>query len=82
MSYLNDFSMAVSSRRKLLLGWVFSTIKRQDGHALAIASRGLEMFGDAIFAECERGSIAELRKRYPSLAMHVLKRGLSKALGR
>ena len=79
VSYLNDFSGS-RSRRKFLLGWVFATIKQQDGHALAIASRGLGEFGDSIFEECRRASVAQIRKRYPRLAMHILKRGVSRAL--
>ena len=81
LSYLNDFSVA-APRRKMLLGWVFASIKQQDGHAYSIAADGLAKYGDEIFERCRRASLGQLRKRYPRLAMHVLRRGLSKMLGR
>jgi len=82
VSYLNDFSSATVSRRKCYLGWVFASIKEQDGHAFAIAERGLTMFGDPMFEECQRASLRRIRGRSPRLALHVLKHGLAKAVGR
>lgn len=82
MTYLNDFSAASDSIRMYYLGWVFSAIKQQDGHALAIAMRGLRLFGDPVFDECRQASLAQMRGRYPRLALHVLRRGLAKVVGR
>ena len=82
ISYLSDFSDATVSRRKCYLGWVFASIKEQDGHAFAIAERGLASFGDAMFEECQRVSLRRIRHRSPRLVLHVLKRGLAKAIGR
>jgi len=80
VTYVNDFSAPPDSRRKSYLGWVFSTIKQQDGHALAIAERGLRMFGDPVFEACRRASLAQMRARYPRLALHVLGRALAKVV--
>jgi len=82
LTYLNDFSGAPDSRRQYYLGWVFSTIKKQDGHALAIAERGLRIFADPVFEDCRRASLRQMRARYPQLALHVLRRGLAKVFGR
>jgi hypothetical protein len=82
ISYLNDFSSSTLSRRACYLGWVFASIKDQDGHAFSIAERGLAMFADPIFEECKRASLRRIRNRSPRLALHVLKRGIAKAVGR
>ena len=82
VTYLNDFSAPSESRRKYYLGWVFSTIKEQDGHALTIAVRGLRMFGDAVFDECRRVSLGQMRRRYPRLVLRVLTRALARVVGR
>ena len=82
MTYLNDFSAVPDLRRTYYLGWVFSTMKKQDGHALAIAEEGLRMFGDSVFEECRRASLRQMRARYPRLALHLLRRGIAKVVGR
>jgi hypothetical protein len=82
VTYLNDFSAASDSKRRYYLGWVFSAIKKQDGHALAIAERGLRMFGDSVFDECRRASLRQMRARYPRLALHLVTRLLARVVGR
>ncbi len=53
ISYLNTFQNNPHSLRSYLLGWIFSTIKSQHGHALWLALRGYAEYGDSMFLECE-----------------------------
>jgi hypothetical protein len=82
LSYLNSFASADASKRDRLLGWICSTIKEQHGHALGIAERGLDDFGESSFDECRRASLAQLRTRYPSMTAFALRRGLARLLRR
>ena len=79
VTYLNDFSAVPQSRRSYYLGWVFATIKQQDGHALAIAERGGRVFGDSLLEECRRASLQRLTA-FPRLVLGALKRRLARLL--
>src|ERR1700730_3488555 len=61
ISYLNTFDAKAPSKRDLLLGWICSSIKRQDGHALAIAEKGIREQPDPFFEECRRASVQGMR---------------------
>ncbi len=74
ISYIHDLS-GVLSRRKILLNWVFSTIKNQHGHALLAASRGRDLYGDDIFKEMCAHSLSKIRVKLPyALSMVVARR--------
>ena len=80
ISYLNTFDGNAPSKRDLLLGWICSSIKRQDGHALGIAERGIREQRDPLFEECRRTSVQRLRRRYPNLALRAAKSAVSRLL--
>ena len=80
IAYLNDFSAPDRSRRDLLFGWVAATIKRQDGHALALAARGTETFGGDLFAACARASRERIETGgYRALALRALRNVVRRA---
>jgi hypothetical protein len=81
VTYLNDFSEVTDSPRTYYLGWAFSTIKEQHGHALAIADQGLRMSGDPLLEDCHRVSLRQLNASYPRLALRVFRRALARVLG-
>jgi hypothetical protein len=60
VSYLNTFESALSIR-EYLLGWVFATIQRQHGFAMALARKGGEKFRDPMFSEMRSSSVRNLR---------------------
>lgn len=80
ISYLNTFDGETHTKRDLLLGWVFSSIKGQHGHALLLADKGLRKDGDQLFEDCRRASIKRLRRRYPNLALRAAKSAVSRLL--
>lgn len=80
ISYLNTFDGAARSKRDTLLGWIFSSIKDQHGHALMLADKGMKDFGDSIFEECRRASVKRLRRRYSNLAVRAAKGAVSRLL--
>jgi hypothetical protein len=82
ISYLNTLAGKAPSKRDLLLGWVCSSIKGQDGHALEIAEKGIREQRDALFEECRRASVQRLRRRYPNLALRAAKSAVSRLLPR
>jgi hypothetical protein len=82
ISYLNDFSRPSRSPRDLLLGWVCSTIKKQDGHALAIAEIGTSSSLAELFFECRAASLRELRSRALPMAYRMIRRGIGSLLRR
>jgi hypothetical protein len=61
--YFRDVEAAPESldRRALLLSWVFATITRQHGHALAVATAGAQRFGDGLLEEMAAASGRSLR---------------------
>jgi hypothetical protein len=82
ISYLNSFEGRAYSQRDLLLGWIFSSIKGQHGHALAVAATGMKQHGDSIFDECRRATIRRLHGRYPYLALRAARSAVSRLLPR
>ena len=80
ISYLNTFDEEIHTKRDWLLGWIFSSIKGQHGHALALADKGLRKDGDQLFEECRRASVKQLRRRYPNLALRAAKSAVSRLL--
>jgi hypothetical protein len=82
ISYLNTLEGSAHSKRDLLLGWICSSIKGQDGHALAIAEKGMSERGDPLFDECRRASVKRLRRRYPNLALRAAKGAVSRLFPR
>lgn len=54
--YLNELSQQTPSLRDTLLAWVIAEIKEQHGHAIMIASAGIERFADPLFHRCEEAS--------------------------
>jgi hypothetical protein len=80
ISYLHTFEGDAYSKRRMLLGWIFSSIKGQYGHALAIVDKGMRVHGDPLFEECRLASVKQLRRRYPSLALRAAKGAVSRFL--
>ena len=56
ISYLNNFSGSEVSMRDYLIGWVFATIQREHGFALALANTGLAKFDDPLFKQLAMSS--------------------------
>lgn len=49
-----------SSKRDLLLAWLFSAIKKQHGYALEIALRGQQLYDDEVFLELRKRSLLRM----------------------
>ncbi len=63
MTYLNSFDHKdMETRRGLLLGWVFCTLKKQHGFALELAGRGKNRFGDSVFDALKKETICKIRR--------------------
>lgn len=62
LSFINNYqSDFVKTKRNYFLGWIFSTIKGQDGFALQLADDGLKKYSDPLFQECIQYSVSKLQ---------------------
>jgi len=82
MSYINAFrDKEILSKRNLLLGWVFSSLKGQHGFSMELAQTGFAFFRDPIFQELLKNSILSIRKNHWKvpflLALRILQRALT-----
>lgn len=74
-TYINNFNQDVHfSKRDLLLGWVFSSIKQQHGFALQIANEGYNQFCDAIFLELRTHTMQRVKRSYIWLPAYFIRR--------
>ena len=82
IAYLNSFKDNCDlSKRDYLLGWVFSTIEKQDGFAIEIAVKGLEKFEDKIFEKLKNYSITRIKQSYKKSPHKVEKSLLKRFIG-
>jgi hypothetical protein len=65
ISYINTFTDLQPNLRSLLLGWVFSTIKKQYGFSLFVATIGQATFADPIFDQLVHYSQKKLKINLP-----------------
>lgn len=82
LSYFNTFrDTEMLSKRNLLLGWVFSSLKGQHGFAMELAQTGFAVFRDLIFRDLSKNSIFSIRKNHWKvpflLALRILQRALT-----
>jgi hypothetical protein len=74
ISYINDFEEGDLECREFLLGWVFSTIKREHGFALRIAKIGSAKFNEPLFDELVARSQRSLSDGYIKVAVKAIKK--------
>lgn len=75
MTYLNTFERKeMLQKRDLLLGWIFSSIKRQHGFALELALVGKENSDDPIFDDLKRESIRSIKQNRWKLPFFLAKK--------
>lgn len=74
ISYLNTMISDDASIRQYLLAWLFSTLDGENGFALLISQKGLELFGDPLFLVLEKKSRSQLNSGYFTVAKHVIQR--------
>jgi len=78
MSYMNNFeNLDFLSKRNLLLGWVFATIKKQYGFALHLAHTGQTLYEDDIFKTLENRSITFLKIRRVKMPVYFIRKSAS-----
>jgi len=72
MSYLNAYKgKEMLSKRNLLLGWIFSSLKGQHGFSLELAQLGASLFDGSIFEDLKRDSIKSIRRNRWKLPFYV-----------
>lgn len=73
MTYINNFiNEKMQGKRNLLLGWIFSTIKKHYGFSLEIALMGIDRYKDPIFQDLREISTDMIKKYkyiYPFLIL-------------
>ncbi|MEK7818233.1 MAG: hypothetical protein AAB255_00395 [Bacteroidota bacterium] len=60
LTYFNSFEN-ISTKRELLLGWVFATIEKQYGFAHKLAEIGFEKYSEDIFLKMKRHSSFKIK---------------------
>lgn len=79
MSYVNAFTdKAMLTKRNLLLGWIFSTLKEQHGFSIELAQLGSSLFGHSIFQDLLNDSIRSIRKRRWKVPLNLFLKVLRK----
>ena len=74
MTYINTFGHEkIRSKRNVLLGWVFCTLKRQHGFAMELAQMGKSLFREPLFQSLESESIRMVKRNYWKLPFHLIK---------
>lgn len=74
ISYLNTFDSAVMNCRDYLLGWVFSTIRREHGFAMHLATVGRSKFQTPLFDDLYAFSRKSLSGGYLRFAAKVARK--------
>lgn len=74
ISYINNFEKEEMGLREYLLGWVFSSIKREHGFALHLANIGQSRFRSHLFGEMINASRKSLSQGYYRLGLKGIKR--------
>lgn len=74
ISYINTFDNDRLTLRNFLLGWVFSTIKKEHGFALHLAKIGFSKFNDPLFDELISSSRKSLSNGYIKFAARVVRK--------
>ncbi|MHC1733561.1 MAG: hypothetical protein AB9888_16215 [Bacteroidales bacterium] len=81
ISYINNFGKEEMGLREYLLGWAFSSIKKEHGFALHLAKIGQSRFHSHLFGEMINASRKSLSKGYYRLGLKGIKRIASKLIG-
>ena len=75
MTYLNTFERKeLLNKRDVLLGWIFSSIKRQHGFALDLAIVGKTNFDDPIFNDLKNVSVRSIKQNRWKLPFYLAKK--------
>ena len=73
MAYLNTFAKKeMQSRRRLLLGWVFASIKKHYGFALELAYTGKSLYGDPLFDDLREHAVKAIKKNKIKIPFYLL----------
>ena len=81
MSYVNTFrDKEMLTRRNLLLGWVFSTLKGQHGFSMELAQAGFSFFSDSVFQDLLKDSVLSIRKNHWKAPFRLARRIFEKVL--
>ncbi|MBC8432916.1 MAG: hypothetical protein H8D96_13480 [Desulfobacterales bacterium] len=82
MTYINTFGHEkIRSKRNVLLGWVFCTLKRQHGFAMELAQMGKSLFREPLFQSLESESIRMVKQNYWKLPFYLLNMVFKKIAG-
>lgn len=82
MTYINTFGhKKIRSKRNVLLGWVFCTLKRQHGFAMELAQMGKSLFREPLFQSLENESIRMMKQNYWKLPFYLLNMVFKKIAG-
>lgn len=77
VSFFNPFKNESFTIREYLLGWIFSTIKKQYGLALEIAEKGYKKFNNVIFSRMIDNTICTIKNNFEKKPIKpTLKRSL------
>jgi len=75
MTYVNTFERKeMLHKRDILLGWIFSSLKRQHGFALELALYGKENFDDPVFDDLKRESVRSIKRNRWKLPFYIAKK--------
>lgn len=74
ISYINNFEKEEMGLREYLLGWVFSSIKKEHGFALHLANIGQSRFRSALFGEMINASRKSLSQGYYRMGLKSIKK--------
>lgn len=81
VAYINSFKQDFT-KRELLLGWVFSTLKQQHGFALEVAIDGYQKFNVPIFMELKKNTWISIKGSYFKLPIYFINVFLRRVLKR
>lgn len=75
VAFINTLQQdAIFTEREFLLGWIFATLYFQHGHALELALKAAQKYGDSIFEELSRVSTRQVKDKYRILPLLKLER--------
>jgi hypothetical protein len=85
ITYINDLTQDLNSKREYLLAWIFSIIEEQYGYALDVSQKAYQKFDDPIFSQLEKFTISQINlafyKGFPALVISKALERLGRFMG-